>query len=194
MVSLTIRKTILLSVVTVLFFGLIFLHQRNRIAEMFIPFKNKTTYADRALQPLRLKIERIHLDTKIESVGLTSTGAMDVPSLPENVAWFNLGPIPGMTGSAVIVGHSGWKGGKIVAFDNLHILRKGDVIYVENATGSSTMFVVQESRIYKADAIVPEVFTSTSGKHLNLISCIGIWDPISKNYSERLVVFSKAKP
>ena len=44
--------------------------------------------------PIRLKITRIHLDVAIESVGLTSIGAMGVPKNFMHTAWFNLGPRP----------------------------------------------------------------------------------------------------
>ena len=117
---------------------------------------------------------------------------MDVPKERANVAWFNLGPRPGENGSAVIAGHYGrWKNGKGSVFDNLHKLRKGDKIYVEDENGVIITFVVRESRRYDPNASVGDVFGSNDGKaHLNLITCEGVWDKVSKTYSKRLVVFT----
>lgn len=141
--------------------------------------------------PVRLKIQRINVDSAIEHVGLTSDGAMDVPKGLDNVAWFELGPRPGESGSAVIAGHYGWKNGKGSVFDDLYKLRKGDKLYVEDDKGETVSFVVRETRRYNLEENVPEVFASNDGKsHLNLITCEGVWDEISKTYSQRLVVFT----
>lgn len=141
--------------------------------------------------PMRLKIPEINVDSVIEYVGLTSDGAMDAPKGSDNVAWFELGPRPGESGSAVIAGHYGWKNGKGSVFDDLHKLRKGDKLYVEDSNGEIISFVVRETRRYDLKAIASEVFVPNDGKsHLNLITCEGVWDEISKTYSQRLVVFA----
>ena len=142
-------------------------------------------------RPAHLKIPSINVDAPVEYVGITSDGAMDAPKERANVAWFNLGSRPGEIGSAVIAGHYGWKNGKGSAFDNLYKLRKGDKIYVEDDKGVIISFVVRESRRYDPKADSSDVFGSNDGKpHLNLITCEGVWDKVSKTYSKRLVVFT----
>lgn len=141
--------------------------------------------------PVRLKIPSINVDASVEYVGLTPDGAMDVPKERDNVAWFNLGPHPGEKGSSVIAGHYGWEDGKGSAFDNLYKLRKGDNIYIENYKGIIISFVVRESRRYDPKMNASNVFVSNDGKsHLNLITCEGVWDKVSKSYSQRLVIFT----
>lgn len=141
--------------------------------------------------PTRLKIPSINVDAPVEYVGLTSDGAMDIPKAPNEVAWFNLGSRPGENGSAVIAGHYGWENNLPAVFDDLHKLRKGDKISVEDKKGVTTTFVVREMKIYGKDEIVPEVFGSSDGKaHLNLVTCTGEWNKDEKTYSERLVVFT----
>jgi LPXTG-site transpeptidase (sortase) family protein len=142
--------------------------------------------------PIRLKIPKINLDAIIESAGFTADGAVDVPKGPANVSWFNLGSRPGENGSSVIVGHYGiWKNGQGSVFNNLYQLRQGDQLFVEDDKGAIIAFVVRESRRYNPDENAPEVFNSSDGKpHLNLITCDGAWDEISKTYSQRLVVFT----
>ena len=141
--------------------------------------------------PVRLKIPSINVDAPVEYVGLTSDGAMDIPKSRDNVAWFELGPLPGANGSAVIAGHYGWKNRKGSAFDNLYKLRKGDKIYIEDDKGIIISFVVRESRRYDPKMDASNVFSSNDGKsHLNLITCEGKWDKVSETYPERLVVFT----
>ena len=144
--------------------------------------------------PLRLKIPVINVDTLIENGGVTSDGSMEAPRVPENVVWYSLGPRPGENGTAVIAGHFGWKDDVPSVFDNLSKLSKGDLLYVENDAGITTMFVVRDVKTYDSNADTSEVFTSSDGKsHLNLITCEGTWDTISKSYPRRLVVFTDSQ-
>lgn len=145
--------------------------------------------------PVWIKIPKINVDTSVESVGLTPQGAVDVPKKPDNAAWYNLGPYPGENGNAVIVGHYGiWKNGSGSAFDNIYKLIKGDIVYVKDEKGVTTTFVVRELRKYKPNDIAEDVFIANDDKaHLNLITCEGFWDKISKSYSSRLVVFADKK-
>ena len=143
---------------------------------------------DRAL-PVRLIIPGINIVASIEYVGLTSSGEMGVPGNITDVGWFDLGPRPGERGSAVIDGHvDGGNGGKGVFID-LDKLKEGDKLYIEDSRGAITSFVVRESRTYDP-GYTEEVFNSTDGVHLNLITCNGIWNKTKKSYSKRLVVFA----
>lgn len=140
--------------------------------------------------PVRLRIPKLEVDALVESVGLTSGGAMGVPEGPLEVAWLNLGPRPGEIGAAVIAGHRGWKNGQSAVFDNLDKLREGDNLYIETLGGQSLTFVVREIRVYDYDAYAPEVFSSLEGIHLNLVTCVGAWNIIRRASEERLVVFT----
>lgn len=159
-------------------------HQKQEQASSELP-------ASAANKPARLKIPSINVGAPVEYVGLASDGAMDVPKSPDNVAWFSPGPRPGENGSAVIAGHFGWKDGKTAAFDDLYKLKKGDKLYVEDEKGTVTAFMVRESRRYDSNADAGDVFGASDGKpHLNLITCEGVWNKLSKSYSQRLVVFT----
>lgn len=141
--------------------------------------------------PMRLRIPAVNVDAAIEQAGLAINGTMGTPQSPADTVWFNLGPRPGETGSAVIAGHFGWKEGRPAVFDNLHQLQKGDKLFVEDEKGATIVFVVRELRIYYEDQDASDVFSSSDGKaHLNLITCEGIWDSMKKSYSNRLVLFT----
>jgi sortase A len=171
------------------------------LAIIFLTFFGSLVYAKNILVvtkrasvnplPMILKIPEININAKIESLGLAKDGSVAVPVGPSDVAWFDLSVRPGVPGSAVIDGHSGWKDNVEAVFDNLYKLKKGDKIYVQNSDGVTITFIVQSLQSYDAEAKVPAIFNSTDGfSHLNLITCDGIWNPITKTHSQRLVVFS----
>lgn len=139
--------------------------------------------------PVKIFIPKINVNTKIERVGVTRQGEMEVPSNAQDVGWFELGSRPGQVGSAVIAGHFDGKDGGEGVFNNLNELKSGDTISVTDEDGKINIFVVRESREY-LPGFATEVFEQAEGKHLNLITCDGVWIGKEKSYSKRLVVFA----
>ncbi len=138
--------------------------------------------------PMRLSIPKIDVDSSIVYMGLTSSGDMESPKTNEESGWYKYGPHPGNAGSAVIAGHLGV--GSRAVFAQLSLLKKGDVVYVLDDRNQTVSFVVRDTRTYDYDTEPSEVFSSTSGTHLNLITCNGDWDSEQKTYAKRLVVFT----
>lgn len=141
--------------------------------------------------PVRLKISKIRVNAVIDSVGLLKDGSMGVPKTPSKTAWYMLGPKPGENGSAVIAGHVNWWYGATGVFKNLKMLKAGDVVTVQNDQGKNISFVVREIRSFGQADDASDVFTSSDGKsHLNLVTCSGVWNKLTQQYSKRLVVFT----
>lgn len=144
--------------------------------------------------PSRLKIPKIGANLSIEPVGTTPNADLDVPKNPAGVGWYKDGVRPGEAGSAVIDGHFGWIDGQPAVFNNLHILQKGDEVYVDDETGVSRTFAVTGSRIYAPGEKATAIFYSDDGKErLNIITCEGVWDESQGGYTGRLVVFAVKK-
>ncbi len=141
--------------------------------------------------PLRLKIPSIRVNATIRYVGLALDGAMGVPKLPRDAAWYMYGPRPGEEGNAVIDGHVNWLYGATGVFQNLKDVKVGELITVQDDHGMETSFIVRGSRAYAQFEDATTVFRSDDGKaHLNLITCDGMWDKMTHAYTKRLVVFS----
>lgn len=141
--------------------------------------------------PVNIKIPSISLDAPIVGLGLTADGLMEVPANPFETGWYELGVRPGEPGTAVIDGHVNWWYGSSAVFANLHNLKQGDSVIVQDEWGTITSFVVREIKAYKAEADASEIFNSNDDKvHLNLITCSGVWDKNAGGYSERLVIFT----
>lgn len=155
---------------------------------------NKTVLENKIMpsQPVSIKSSSIKLNAIMEQIDLTSDNAVGVPKKIANAGWLKTSPLPGAIGNSIIVGHYGfWNKGVKGAFNNVNKLKKGDKIYIENKNKEIITFVVSGSEIYNPDEEIPKIFYSTDGKaHLNLITCEGKWDTVSKSYSKRLVIFT----
>ncbi|HSR89389.1 MAG TPA: class F sortase [Candidatus Udaeobacter sp.] len=141
--------------------------------------------------PVRLQIPKLKVNASVENVGLTKDKSMGAPKIPSDVAWFNLGVRPGEIGSAVMAGHVNWYSGATAVFANLNKLKPGDKIFVKDNNGVTISFVVRKVRVYSIKDDTSEVFSADDDlAHLNLITCVGVWNKRSKQYSQRLVVFT----
>lgn len=141
--------------------------------------------------PVNIRIPSITLVAPILGLSLTADGHMEAPAGPFETGWYELGPRPGEPGNAVIDGHVNWWYGSSAVFTNLHKVKVGDSVMVEDEWGETTFFVVREIKTYKAEADATDVFNSNDSKvHLNLITCSGVWDKNTGEYAERLVIFT----
>jgi sortase (surface protein transpeptidase) len=135
--------------------------------------------------PERLKIPALGVDARIEYVGLTPEGNMDVPRDVRDVGWYAPGVRPGQPGDAVIAGHLDWSSGPAV-FWRLSWLRAGDIVDVLYADGTNLTFRVQRLASYAYDQPPPDLFSPDGPTRLSLITCAGSWD--GQTYRQRLVV------
>ena len=141
--------------------------------------------------PVRLTIPAIGVNAAVTDVGLGKTGNMAVPRSYSEVGWYRYGPQPGEAGSAVIDGHVDNGFGLAAVFRDLHMLKRGDNIYVTTKAGEERHFVVESVEHYAvADVPRERVFDFKGEPRLNLITCTGDWDAKSKSYDERVVVYA----
>lgn len=143
--------------------------------------------------PLRLKIPRIGVNARVEPVDLEADGSMGTPSGPWTVGWWDRGFLPGQPGSAVIDGHVDYRNVGPAVFWRLDNLRPGDLIQITMPGDAVLTFVVDQTAVYTADESAPvaRIFAPSDVPRLNLITCTGTFDPSSRSYDRRLVVFSK---
>lgn len=142
----------------------------------------------------RLMIPKIKVDAKVEQVGLDKEKRMDVPKDDMDVGWYKYGAVPGEKGSAVLAGHFDTKKGGPAVFYKLSELQVNDSVIIVGKNGEDRTFVVTDTKIFKDESFpISLVFSQDDTEHLNLITCDGVFDKNEKNYSDRLVVFTKLK-
>ncbi len=140
--------------------------------------------------PMELLIPSIGVQTVVENVGITGDGKLDVPKGRLNAGWYNLGPRPGDTGNAVIDGHLDLAHQQGV-FWNLHKLQRGDEIDVINDQGHKEIFRVRDTQTFSVyTPPMAAIFGPSDGKHLNLITCAGVWRKELNHYDARFVAFA----
>lgn len=142
--------------------------------------------------PQRLIIGKLGIDTEIEHVGIDTNGKVDVPKNPQNVGWYMPGYKPGENGSAVIDGHLDTETSAPAIFYSLNLLELGDKVDTIDIVGKKRTFEVVKTQSYPYDEFPSEaVFAPGNTPLLNLITCQGIWDVATRNYSKRLIVYTR---
>lgn len=137
--------------------------------------------------PVRLEIPSIDVDAAVEARGLDSKRNIATPKDYRDVAWYSLGPRPGEPGNAVINGHVSWWTGDAV-FTHLARLRTGDSVRVVRADGRVVTFNVTGKQVVDANARIASLFAPSTQSTLTLITCQGVWNPLTQSTNQRLLV------
>ena len=142
--------------------------------------------------PVELQIDSVGVDAPIE-LGAVTDGAMQDPSGPWVVSWYDqLGKV-GEGGNVVMAGHVDyWNVGPAVFWD-VRYLPEGDVIRVVGEDGKNYEYAVQWTQAYAAAELTPDVIQNdivgdTGQETLTLITCGGDFDPATGEYLQRWVV------
>nr|MDT0658371.1 class F sortase [Micromonospora sp. DSM 115978] len=144
-------------------------------------------------EPIGIRIPKIGVRAKTQSLGLDREGMVQVPSLDQaqDAGWFNLGPSPGEAGAALIVGHvDSHKTGPAVFF-KLGALRPGDKITVNRKDGKDATFVVDAVKSFPKTAFPTDlVYARTALPTLRVVTCGGRFDAKTGNYPDNIIVFA----
>lgn len=141
--------------------------------------------------PSRLVIESLGVAAPIDPYGVDVDGQMDVPDNVTDVGWYEYGPTPGSSGSAVLAAHVDLAGQGAGVFFNLRELRNNDVVTVEYENGTSTEFRVVANSIYdKAELPLDAIFSRSGPPVLTLITCGGGFSRSARSYDSNVVVYA----
>jgi hypothetical protein len=140
--------------------------------------------------PVALTIPAIGVRTPLIRLGLTTSGALQVPPSASIAGWYTGSPRPGAIGPAIIAGHiDSYRGPGI--FYHLFELRPGERLYVRRADGTLAVFRVTAVRSYpKDDFPTRSVYGATPDRELRLITCGGTFDPSLRSYLGNVVVYA----
>jgi sortase (surface protein transpeptidase) len=144
--------------------------------------------------PVSVYIPHIKVRAEIISLGLTSSGAVGVPSLntPFLTSWYNRGPTPGSAGAAVIFGHVDSAAVGPAVFYRIGDLLPGDLVYVTLKDGHTALFRVYSAALYsKAEFPDNTIYGYTSWPSLRLVTCGGQFDNATGHYLSNTVVFAQ---
>jgi sortase (surface protein transpeptidase) len=139
--------------------------------------------------PVRIRVPAIGVDAPLVTLGLTSAGALAVPTKAMTAGWYTGSPVPGHVGPAVIAGHVHWSGVPAV-FAHLADLRAGDRILVTRSDATTATFTIDRVATYaKTRFPTALVYGSLDVAGLRLITCGG-FDPVARAYEANVIVFA----
>lgn len=142
--------------------------------------------------PAKLRLPSIGVEAYVEHVGKKADGSMDAPKALANVAWYELGAMPGEPGNAVFAGHVNSSLGLPGVFTDLSKVRVGQKVEVLGEDGERYTYEVERVTEYNlSSAPLTEIFANTGPSKLVLITCEGEWDKEARTYNKRLVVVAR---
>jgi hypothetical protein len=140
--------------------------------------------------PVSLAIPAIGVRTQLVRLGLTASGALQVPPTAAVAGWYTGSPRPGAVGAAVIAGHIDSNSVPGVFF-RLRLLRPGDLVYVRRADGTLAVFRVTAVHSYlKTRFPTSAVYGPTPTAQLRLITCGGAFDFSTNHYLSNVIAFA----
>jgi len=146
--------------------------------------------AKRVPRPVALIIPVIRVRTALEQLGRTPQGTLQVPTSTTVAGWYTGSPRPGEIGSSIIAGHIDSTLGPGVFF-RLRLLRPGNLVYVRRADGRLAVFQVTAEHMYpKDDFPTEQVYGPVPDAELRLITCGGVFDPVTGSYLSNIVVYA----
>ncbi|MCJ7490925.1 MAG: class F sortase [Dehalococcoidia bacterium] len=145
----------------------------------------------------RLIIPAIRVDAPVTPKAVDRDGRMPSPDGPQDVIWYDfsalpgLGGRPGAGGNTILAGHVDYHGYGPAVFWDLRNVKQGDEITVRLRDGSEYKYTARSNRIVDpAAASFNEIVASTTEESLTVITCAGDFDPATRNYDMRRVVWA----
>ncbi len=145
----------------------------------------------------RLVIPGIGVDAPFVSLTVGGDGQMPDPQGPTEVAWYDFsawpgkGGVPGAGGNSVFSGHVDYHNYGPAVFWRLHELSAGDLIEVKMQGGASFQYQVQwNHEVGPEPGIWNDIVAATAQESVTLITCGGTWNPDTREYDLRQVVYA----
>lgn len=142
--------------------------------------------------PTRITIPDINVRADVVTVGQAGDGSIGTPDQDpvHDAGWYKLGPSPGESGTAVIVGHVDTKNEPAV-FARISELKPGAKIEVRRSDWRVATFKVDSVSTYpKTSFPASWVYASSDRPRLALITCGGKWVGGSIGYANNIIVMA----
>lgn len=144
-----------------------------------------------ASAPTTLSIPDVDINTSLITLGRNQDGTMEVPESYEVAGWYKHSPTPGEIGPTIITGHVDSYRGPAV-FWRLSQTRPDQTVELTREDGQKVKYSVTKVKQFdQSNFPTNEVYGNIEHSGLRLITCGGVFDHSSGNYSHNTVVFAK---
>ena len=141
-------------------------------------------------EPARLEIPSLGIDSSLIDLFVAEDGTMGVPKRPEQIGWWEDGPIPGELGASLIAAHVSL-GGQPGAFAELGTLEVGATVVVDRVDGTAATYrVTSVEQFPKAEFPEERVYSYDGPTRLHLVTCGGEINPETGHYDDNVVAFA----
>lgn len=147
-----------------------------------------------ASAPVEVRLPTIDVVSVLHPLGLAADGTLEVPTGPlyDQAAWYSGSPTPGEIGPTVIEGHVTSSGGRPSVFFELGAVATGDRVEVDREDGRTVVYEVYRVDRFAKDAFpTVDVYGSTPGPELRVITCGGEFDEGSEHHVDNTVLFAR---
>jgi hypothetical protein len=149
-------------------------------------------------RPIALNIDKFAIAADVEQLNIVD-GAMQNPTGPFVVSWYQETANLGEIGNVVLAGHVDyWNVGPAVFYDIFwgEQMAEGDLINVTGEDGSVWTYGVEFQQLYHIEELTPEVITElifpgSKAELVTLITCGGEFDANVGEYNSRVIVRGK---
>ena len=143
-------------------------------------------------QPQRIVISSVGIDGLIQKVGTDKNGRVVAPSNIHFAGWYVDAKIPGEEGLSILDGHVSGKYADGI-FKKLVAVKVNDTITITYGDGSSKKFIVIGSVTVPEAQASARLFDKKNdiASQLNLITCGGKYNKVTKTYEDRIIVIAK---
>ncbi|MBX7549913.1 class F sortase [Streptomyces sp. NPDC004232] len=142
-------------------------------------------------RPVSFRIPSLGIDGQITGLRLDRAGQLETPPMdrPRLVGWYEGGPTPGESGTAIAVGHRDTSTGPAV-FAGLAQVKPCKLIEVSRADGRTAVYTVDRMTVYdKAGFPDKEVYAPAWRPELRVLTCGGYYSRRT-GYTSNVVVFA----
>ncbi|MFF0083025.1 class F sortase [Streptomyces canus] len=142
-------------------------------------------------RPTSFRIPSLGIDAPITGLGLIKGRELATPPVdkPKLVGWYQGGPTPGETGTAIAVGHRDTRSGPAV-FAALAQVKPGKVIEARRADGRTAVYTVDRVKVFDKEGFPDkEVYGPARRPELRVITCGGLFK-WRTGYTSNVVVFA----
>jgi len=141
-------------------------------------------------EPTHLRIAKVNIDTDLTSIGRNPDDTIEVPKDYHMAGWYRYSPTPGELGPSIIVGHVDNVRG-LAVFWHLHELSPGDVVEITRADSQTHTFKIDDVKQFPRDSFpTQEVYGNIDHAGLRLITCGGVFNTQTHEYSHNTVVYA----
>jgi LPXTG-site transpeptidase (sortase) family protein len=141
----------------------------------------------------RLVIPSLNVNSGWTPLGYLSDGlTMASPAGPMDLGWYDFSDKPGGDSNTIFSGHVDWYTGAHTIFERVATLKEGDEIDVSREDGKLRKYQVVSLSKPAQDVDATSIIAPTDVPTVTLITCVGDWNPVTHEYSNRLVVVAKA--